>query len=233
MKSILRNFILCAFGLASCNSSGNYPKQHFSFDTSYRSLPVAAPSDTTGSKPVEKVLSENHNLYLYVDDLKSVFTAKPFEYLFENEETVQGTTDSHIRGTENMQSYLRETEIPDKIIINYDLNTKKVRGIDFFLNHFSTNKIQTKHLKRLFEITDYFDADARKFILKNFHTIFYDETAFENLTPYKNVKKNLMVGFDHNLFAIRKAYKRDGYTTTSQFVYCRISFLNNANLLQP
>ena len=228
MKLILNIFILCAFGLASCNSSGNYPKQQFSFDTSYRSLQVAAPSDTLGSKPIEKVLSEIHNLHIYADDLKSILRTKPFEYSFENEKTIEGTTDSHITGIE-MQSRVKDNEMPDKIIINYDLNTKKVGSVEFYSNHIATNNVEPKHLKRLFELTDYFDANAREFIIKNFQTIFYNQAAFENLTPYKNINKNLMVGFDHNLFDSRRAYKIDGYMTTSQYVLCNIKFLNNAN----
>lgn len=158
------------------------------------------------------------------DELKSIFLNAPFNYTFKDEVTVQGTSDSHFKGEEGQGDYKQYVDSPNSLIIYFDKDTRKVTSITFYLNHFNTSNIKIKHLKKLFDFLNYFDSGASKFIVKNFKSLFYDEKAYEELTPYED--KKIKMGVDHSLFDAGKAEaKSNDDVTHEEYIDVTITFL--------
>lgn len=157
------------------------------------------------------------------DSLKNSFLKAPFNYIFKDEKTIEGTSDSHVEGCEDESEYKKNIDLPNDIVINYDLNSRKATSVIFYLNHFKTNNIRIKDCKKLIEFIDFFDPNASKYLIRNFNTIFYNQLAYEKLDNYKT--DVIEMAIDHSLFAARKFNKENDEPTTSQYIDCTIKFL--------
>jgi len=78
-------------------------------------------------------------------------------------------------------------ELPNSIIIYYELNSRKADKITIFLNYVPV-AVKINDLKKLFEFTDYFDPAAKNYIKRNWKNIFYNEAASDSLPLYQNKK---------------------------------------------
>ena len=135
------------------------------------------------------------------DYLKEVFSKFPYNYTFKEEVTIKGTTDSHFSGRESENEYDKNIDLPNTIEINYDKNTRMATSVTFYLSHFRTREIKVKHLKKLFDFINHFDLNATSFIKRNFRTIFYNESAYDELEDYESGDKRFKMGISHSLFS--------------------------------
>jgi len=79
--------------------------------------------------------------------IKEVFSNRPFNYEFTNKETiVQETKDTWIKGYEAKSEYDEYSDLPNQITITFDKETRKVKNIVLYLNHFNTSNVTIKHL---------------------------------------------------------------------------------------
>ena len=162
------------------------------------------------------------------DYLKEVFSKFPYNYTFKEEVTIKGTTDSHFSGRENENEYDKNIDLPNKIEINYDKNTRIATSVTFFLDHFRTREVKVKHLKKLFDFINHFDLNATSFIKRNFRNIFYNESAYDELENYESRDKRFRMGISHNLcsYDYAKANNRiDVNSSVSLYIVVTINFL--------
>jgi hypothetical protein len=194
------------------NSCSNVDKSNPTNVTQNSALTDTAVSN---DKSLDDTIKSNFNS----DSLKYSFSKQPFNFTFKDEKTIDGTSDTHVEGYEDETNYQKYIDLPNDIVINYNLTSRKATSVTFYLNHFKTNNIKIDNCKALIEFINFFDPDAAKYLKVNFNTIFYDEVADEKLGSYKTNRIEMIV--DHNLFDARRIKK----STTSQYVDCTIKFL--------